>query len=64
MRGHAGPKVHPPRVKFCVKLAGRPSIAITMDICSHLMLNIQEGAAATVDAVLRAAINKRSKDVG
>jgi hypothetical protein len=47
MHGHAGPKVHPPRVKFCVKVAGRPSIAITMDICSHLILNIQEGAAAT-----------------
>jgi hypothetical protein len=35
-----------------------------MDFCSHLMPNIQEGAAAEVDDVLRAAINRRSKDVG
>jgi hypothetical protein len=35
-----------------------------MDIYSHLMPNMQEDAAAAVDDVLRAAINKRSKDVG
>jgi len=28
------------------------------------MPNMQEGAAATVDGVLRAAINKRADDVG
>jgi hypothetical protein len=63
MHDHPGPKAHSPPVKSCVKLAGRPSIAIAMDIGSHLMLSIQEGTAATVDDVLRAAINKRSKDV-
>ena len=35
-----------------------------MDIYSHLMPNMQEDAAATVDGVLRAAINKRAEDVG
>jgi integrase len=43
---------------------GHSSIAITMDIYSHLMPNIQEGAAAAVDDALRAAINRRSKNVG
>jgi hypothetical protein len=35
-----------------------------MDIYSRLMPNIQEGTAAAVDDVLRAAINKRAKGVG
>jgi hypothetical protein len=43
---------------------GHSSIAITLDIYSHLMPNMQEDAAATVDGVMRAAINKRADDVG
>jgi len=35
-----------------------------MDIYSRLMPNMQEGAVAVVDGVLRAAINKRADDVG
>jgi hypothetical protein len=35
-----------------------------MDIYSHLMPNMQGEAAAAVDGVMRAAINKRSGDVG
>jgi hypothetical protein len=35
-----------------------------MDIYNHLMPNIQEGPASAVDDVLRAAINRRYKDVG
>jgi hypothetical protein len=35
-----------------------------MDIYHHLIPNIQEGAAPAVDDVLRAAINRRSIDVG
>jgi len=35
-----------------------------MDIYSHLMPNMQGEAAAVVDGVLRAAINKRTDDVG
>jgi integrase len=54
-------KVHP---KVVQERFGHSSIAITMDIYSHLMPNIEEGAAAAVDDVMRAAINKRSKDVG
>ena len=42
---------------------GHSSIAITMDIHSHLMPNMQGEAAATVDVALRAAINK-PKDFG
>ena len=39
-------------------------IAITLDIYSHLVPNMQEGAVAAVDGVLRAAINKRVEDAG
>jgi hypothetical protein len=39
-------------------------IAITLDIYSRLMPNMQEGVAAAVDGVLRAAINKRTEDEG
>ena len=62
---HAGhllaSKVHP---KIVQERFGHSSIAITMDSYSHLMPNIQEGAASAVDDVLRAAINRRSKGVG
>jgi hypothetical protein len=39
------------------------SIAITMDIYSHLMPNMQGEAAAAVDVAMRAAINN-PKDIG
>lgn len=50
-------------LKIALERLGHSSIAITMDIYSHLMPNMQEGAAAAVDGVLRAAINKRAEDV-
>ena len=53
--------VHP---KIVQERLGRSSIAITMEIYSHLMPNMQGEAAAAVDDALRAAINKRSNDVG
>ena len=53
--------VHP---KIVQERLGHSSIAITMGIYSHLMPNMQVDAADAVDGVLRAAINKRSKDVG
>jgi integrase len=53
--------IHP---KIVQERLGHSSIAITMDIYSHLMPNMQGDAADAVDGVLRAAINKRSKDVG
>jgi integrase len=40
------------------------SIAVTMDIYSHLMPNLQGAAAGVVDGVLRGAINKRANDIG
>jgi site-specific recombinase XerC len=42
--------VHP---KIVRERLGHSSIAITMDIYSHLMPNMQEGAAAAVDGVTR-----------
>jgi integrase len=42
---------------------GHSSIAITLDIYSHLMPNMQGEAAVAVDGVMRAAINKRADDV-
>jgi integrase len=53
--------VHP---KIVQERLGHSSIAITMGIYSHLMPNMLGDAADAVDGVLRAAINKRSKDVG
>jgi integrase len=53
--------VHP---KIVQERLGHSSIAITMDIYSHLMPNMQEGAASAVDGVLRAAIKKRAETVG
>jgi integrase len=53
--------VHP---KIVQERLGHSSIAITMDIYSHLMPNMQEGAASAVDGVLRAAINKRAETDG
>jgi integrase len=47
--------VHP---KVVQERLGHGSIAITMDIYSHLMPNMQGDAAKTVDGVMRAAINK------
>lgn len=53
-------KVHP---KVVQERLGHSSIAITMDIYSHLMPNMQGEAAAAVDGAIRAAINK-PKDIG
>lgn len=54
-------RVHP---KVVQERLGHSSIAITMDIYSHLMPNMQGEAAAAVDVALRAAINKCTDDVG
>jgi integrase len=54
-------KVHP---KVVQERFGHSSIAVTMDIYSHLLPNIQSEAASTVDDAMRAAINKRAKEVG
>ena len=53
--------VHP---KIVQERLGHSSIAITLDIYSHLMPNMQGEAAAAVDVVMRAAINKRADDIG
>jgi integrase len=53
--------IHP---KVVQERLGHSSIAITMDIYSHLMPNMQGDAADAVDGVLRAALNKRADDVG
>lgn len=54
-------KVHP---KVVQERLGHSSIAITLDIYSHLLPNMQGEAAAAVDEALRAAINKRSENIG
>jgi integrase len=53
--------IHP---KIVQERLGHSSIAITMDIYSHLMPNMQGDAADAVDGVLRAAIKKRAEDIG
>jgi integrase len=47
--------IHP---KVVQERLGHSSIAITMDIYSHLLPNMQREAASAVDDALRAAINK------
>ncbi|OSJ22140.1 site-specific integrase [Bradyrhizobium japonicum] len=54
-------KVHP---KVVQERLGHSSIAVTMDIYSHLMPNMQGEAAAAVDSALRAAIKRPADDVG
>jgi integrase len=54
-------KVHP---KVVQERLGHSTIAITMDIYSHVLEGMQEDAAETVDAVLRAALIKRRKENG
>jgi integrase len=54
-------KVHP---KVVQERLGHSSIAVIMDIYSHLLPNMQEETASAVDGALRAAINKRTDDVG
>jgi integrase len=53
--------VHP---KIVQERFGHSSVAITMDIYSHLMPNKQTDAVALVDEAFQAAINRRTKDVG
>jgi integrase len=53
--------VHP---KIVQERFGHSSIAVTMDIYSHLMPNMQQEAAARVDAVLQTAINARAEKKG
>jgi len=52
--------VHP---KIVQERLGHSSIAVTMDIYSHLMPNMQGEAASAVDGALRAAISKRADEV-
>jgi len=53
--------VHP---KIVQERLGHSSIAITMDIYSHMMPNMQGEAAAAVDEALRTALSRRVKDKG
>ena len=50
--------VHP---KVAQERLGHSTIAITLDLYSHMMPNMQADAAAAVDNRLRAAISNRGK---
>jgi integrase len=52
--------VHP---KIVQERLGHSSIAITMDIYSHTMPNMQQDAVELVDGALQAALQKR-KPIG
>lgn len=53
--------VHP---KIASERLGHSKVGITLDLYSHVLPGMQEDAVVRVDDALRAAINKRSKDVG
>jgi integrase len=54
-------KVQP---KVVEEWLGHSTIAITMDIYSHILEAMQEDDAETVDAVLQAALIKRPREIG
>lgn len=54
-------KVHP---KVVQERLGHSTIAITMDIYSHVLDGMQEDAVETVDAALQAALIKRREELG
>jgi integrase len=54
-------KVQP---KVVQEWLGHSTIAITMDIYSHILEGMQEDDAETVDAVLQAALTKRPREIG
>jgi integrase len=54
-------KVHP---KVVQERLGHSTIAITLDIYSHVIEGMQEDAAEIVDAALQAALNKRQNRIG
>ena len=51
--------IHP---KIAQERLGHSSIAITMDLYSHVTESMQRGAADVMDAFLRAAMNKRNEN--
>ena len=53
--------VHP---KVASERLGHSKVGITLDLYSHVLPGMQADAVARVDDALRAAINKRPKDVG
>jgi integrase len=54
-------KIHP---KVVQERLGHSTIAITLDIYSHVLEGMQEDAAEIVDAALQAALNKRRNKIG
>ena len=58
---HVSSGVHP---KIASERLGHSKVGITMDLYSHVMPGMQEGAAARVDLALEEVINKRTKTIG
>ncbi len=54
-------KIHP---KVVQERLGHSTIAVTMDIYSHVLEGMQEDAAEIVDAALQAALIKRRNEIG
>jgi integrase len=54
-------KIHP---KVVQERLGHSTIAVTLDIYSHVLEGMQEGAAEIVDATLQAALAKRRNENG
>ena len=54
-------RVHP---KVVQERLGHSTIAITLDIYSHVLEGMQEDAAEIVDAALQAALNRRRNEIG
>ena len=51
--------VHP---KVAQERLGHATIAVTLDLYSHVMPGMQEDAAARVDTALRTALGKRNRN--
>ena len=53
--------VHP---KVASERLGHSRVGITLDLYSHVLPGMQEDAAARVDEALRAALERRAKEIG
>jgi hypothetical protein len=53
--------VHP---KIAQERLGHSSVAVTLDLYSHVLPGMQQEAVSRIDAALEQAINRRNKTIG
>jgi hypothetical protein len=51
------------QLKIAQERPGHSSVSVTIDLCSHLLANMQAEAVNRVDATLREALNRRNSEI-